>query len=163
MLDYVYGHDELVANFVAQLIPSCRARGFNASALKAMGIIDQDGKLIAGMVYHNWDPEAGVLEMSGAALPGKQWLTRETIKRMYQYPFLQCGCQMIFMRVEAADERLLRQLAALNYSFIKIPRLGGRDRDIVLCLLTVENWATNKFCRRLKHHLDAAPALKEAA
>jgi len=56
MLDYVYGHDQLIAQFVAQLIPSCRARGFNASALTAMGIIDGDGRLVAGMVYHNWDP-----------------------------------------------------------------------------------------------------------
>jgi len=93
MLDYVYGHDQLIAQFVAQLIPSCRARGFNASALTAMGIIDGDGRLVAGMVYHNWDPEAGVLEMSGAALPGVQWLSRETIRRMYSYPFLQCDCQ----------------------------------------------------------------------
>jgi hypothetical protein len=163
MLDYIYGHDETVARFVAQLIPACRERGFSSLALRAIGVIE-DGNLIAGFVYHNWDPDAQVIEMSGAALPGKQWLTRETIKRFWRYPFIDCGCQMTLMRVDAKDERLLRQLKALNYAFIMVPRLGGRDKDTVLCLLTREAWEANKFNRRLKHHLDAAQLpLNEAA
>ena len=56
MLDYVYGHDALIADFVARLIPHCR-RGFGPN-IKAMGVIE-GGDLIAGIVWHNWDPEAG--------------------------------------------------------------------------------------------------------
>jgi RimJ/RimL family protein N-acetyltransferase len=159
MLDYVYGHDEAVARFVAALIPEVRNRGFGNC--KALGIIE-DGRLIAGLVYHNWDPDSGTIEMSGAALPGHQWLSRETIRRMYVYPFRDCGCQLVIMRVAADNERLLRQLAALNYSFIRIPRLLGRNRDAVVCLLTDEAWAANKFCRRFKHHLEQ-PQHSEAA
>lgn len=163
MLDYVYGYDDVVSRFVAQLIPACGERGL-PPASKAFGVIDEQGRLIAGMVYHHYDPQSGVIEMSGAALPGYQWLSRETIKRMYQYPFLQIGCQMVIMRVAADDQRLLRQLAALNYSFIRIPRLLGRDRDAVICLLTREDWEANKFCKRLKHHLEDAQApIEEAA
>jgi len=161
MLDYVYGHDQLVADFVAQLIPSCRGRGLPKDA-RAWGVIDENGRLVAGMAYHNFDPDAGTIEMSGAALPGVQWLTRETIRRMYVYPFLQLGCQMVLMRVDAEDTRLLRQLAALNYSFITIPRLLGRGKDSVLCLLTEEDWRASKFQKRFKHYLDAQP-LEEAA
>ena len=63
MLDYIYGHDAIIADFVAQLIPHCR-RGFGP---KAVGIGVVDGNvLIAGIVYHNWDPEAGIIEISGA-------------------------------------------------------------------------------------------------
>ena len=101
MLDYVYGHDAIVADFVAHLIPHCR-RGFGPQAV-AVGVVD-GSVLIAGIVYHNWDPEAGIIEISGAALPGVQWLTRETLKRMYRYPFFVCGCQMKVMRVPADDE-----------------------------------------------------------
>jgi hypothetical protein len=102
MLDYIYGHDEIVAHFVAQLIPVMGGRDF-APASKAIGVID-DGRLIAGLVYHNWDEKAGVIEMSGAALPGRYWMTRETLKRIYQYPFIQMGCQMVLMRC-AEDNR----------------------------------------------------------
>lgn len=161
MLDYVYGHDQLVADFVAQLIPSCRGRGMPEKS-KAWGVIDKNGRLVAGMVYHNYDPDAGTIEMSGAALPGVQWLTRETIRRMYTYPFLQLKCQMVLMRVDADDERLLRQLASLNYAFIKIPRLLGRHKDSVVCLLTEEDWIASKFQQRFKHYLEA-PTLEEAA
>lgn len=150
MLQFVYGHDQIIAQFVASLIPHCRA-GFGPNVM-AIGVVEgQD--LIAGIVYHNFDPGAGIIEMSGAALPGRSWLTRETLKRMYRYPFHVCGCQMTVMRVPADDVRLLRILAAYNYMLIRTPRMFGRDRDGVLCLLTVEDWEANKFNRRLKHHL----------
>src|SRR5215510_5207780 len=136
MLHYLYGHDETVADFVARLIPHCRARGFGAC--KAIGVLDDDGRLVGGVVYNNYDPEAGCIEISGAAT-SPRWLTRETIARMYQYPFLQVGVQMIVQRTPAENERLLRQLAAYDYMFVKVPRMFGRERDGVLCLLTRED------------------------
>lgn len=158
MLDYVYGHDEIVSRFVAALIPHCR-RGFGAC--KAIGVID-DGKLVAGIVYYNYDPEAAIIEIAGAALPKTHWLTRETLKQMYQYPFLQLGCQMVVQRTPADSEALLWVLARFDYAFVKIPRLFGRDRDGVVCSLTREAWENNKFNRRLKHHVEPS-SLDEAA
>lgn len=160
MLDYVYGHDELIANFVAELIPELHGRPL-AKTSKAIGVINADGQLIAGMVYHNWDPESGTIEMSGAATDPK-WLSVETLRRVYQYPYLQLGCQLTYMRVSAENDRLLRQLAAFNYSFIRMPRMLGRDRDAVLCQLTYEAWADNKICRRYKHHLEDLRASEAA-
>src|SRR5262245_49339050 len=102
-MDWIYGHDDVVAPFVAQLIPECRERGFGRCV--TLGIIDNDGHLMAGIVYHHYDPDAGVIEMSGGALPGRIWLMQDTLRRMYQYPFLQLGCQMVLMRVAADNER----------------------------------------------------------
>ena len=53
MLGYVYGHDAAVCDFVSQMIPSVRMFGFPDTS-KAIGVIE-DGRLIAGIVYHNWD------------------------------------------------------------------------------------------------------------
>lgn len=158
--DYVYGHDKLIADFVADLIPELHGRSL-AHASKAMGVVSADGKLVAGVVWHNWDPFGLTMEMSGSSIDPR-WLTAETLKRMYQYPYLQLGCQMTYMRVAESNERLLRQLAAFNYSFIRLPRMLGRDKDMVLCLLTFEAWADNKICRRYKHHLEDLRA-QEAA
>lgn len=160
-IEYVYGHDHLVAQFVASLIPDLHGRQL-AQASKTFGVIDEDGRLIAGMVYHNWSPESGTIEMSGAATEPR-WLTVETLRRMYVYPYLQLGCQMTYMRVAADNERLLRQLAAFNYSFILLPRMLGKDRDMVLAQLTFEAWADNKVCRRYQHHLGKVMQLEEAA
>jgi RimJ/RimL family protein N-acetyltransferase len=155
MLDYVYGQDEVVAHAVAQMIPAVRERGFGKC--KAIGVIDGDGRLLAGIVYHNWSPEAGVIEISMAALPKTKWLTRETLHRMFEYPFDQIGVQMIMHVVPADDERSLRQIAVAGHMFIKVPRLLGRDRDAVLCLLTREAWDASKFKR------PAIERMKEAA
>ena len=157
VLNYVYGHDEVISQFVAQMIPSVRGRGFGNC--KAIGIVE-GGMLIAGLVYHNYDPGAGVIEISGAALPGQFWLTRETIRHMYQYPFLVCGCQMVVQRTPAEDERLLYMLLRYDYTLHKIPRLFGHDKDGVICCLTREAWEANSFNKRLKHH---EPQLSEAA
>ena len=162
MLDYVYGHDQEIAQFVAAMIPACRERGFGNC--RAIGVVE-GGLLIAGVVYHNWNPDAGVLEMSAAALPGHHWLTQETIKRMYQYPFLFCDCQMVMNIVPASDEQHLYVLSRFGYSLIRIPRLLGRDKDSVVCLLTREDWEANKFCKRYRHHIivDAPDLAEEAA
>jgi hypothetical protein len=127
-LKYVFGQDELVADFVAQMIPHVRRRGFG-KACRAIGVVDADNELIAGFVYHNLSEEAGLIEISAAALPGRLWVTPETLKTMYQFPFLQCGCQMVLHKVLSTNERMLRQFAALNCKLIAIPRLFGRERD----------------------------------
>jgi hypothetical protein len=115
-------------------------------------VVDHDGSLLAGLIYYNWDPDAQIIEMAGASR-SPRFLTRETIRRQYQYPFLQLGVQMIVQRTPADDTRLLRQLATYNYAFIKMPRLFGRDRDGVICMLTIEDWQNNRFNKRLHHHV----------
>jgi RimJ/RimL family protein N-acetyltransferase len=155
---YLLDQHELVANFVSAMIPHVAARGFGAC--RAIGIVDDKDELVAGLVYSHYDPQAGHLEISGAALPGRPWATRETLRIMHAFPFGQCGCQMVVMRVAASDERLLRQLRALGYELIGVPRLFGRDRDGMLCYLTDDAWKANKITRRL---LRASKQQQEAA
>ena len=160
-LDYVYGYDGLVSAFVARLIPHCQ-RGFGHN-ISTIGIIEADsGDMVAGIVYHDRNPDAGLIEISAAALPGEPWLSRETLKRMYQYPFHGCNCQMVVQRIPADDERQEWMMSRFGFMLIKVPRMYGRERDGVLALLTVEDWASNKFNRRFGHHLRPEPA-REAA
>jgi RimJ/RimL family protein N-acetyltransferase len=154
MLRYITDKPELVAAAVAKAIPHMFGRGFGKCS--AIGVQDKDGRLIAGIVYHSWNPELGVIEMSMAALPGTRWLTRETLRRMYSYPFEELGCQQVFSWQYADAERNLRQLAAYNYSFIRVPRMCGRNRDAVLCLLSDDAWRANKFNRDRKLELEEA-------
>ena len=109
----------------------------------------------------NNDQDFGINEMHGASNEPHR-LTRSTNERMYRYPFVQVGVQMLVQRTPVENERLLRQLAAYDYHFIKIPRMFGRGKDGVLCCLTYEAWAGNRFNKRFGHHLDAVP-IEEAA
>ena len=143
MLDYVYGHDEAVAHFVAQLIPECRARGFGKC--KAIGVVDEAGKLLGGLVYHKWFPEVGTIEISGAAVPGTNWLSRRTIQIMYDYPIHQVGCQMVIKSTMADNYIVLRIMAAVGFDLHYIKRLGGRDKDGVVGTLTQEQWEKSRY------------------
>ena len=145
MLNYVYGQNQAVSDAVAAMIPQMHGRGFGKCS--AIGVLDGQ-VLVAGIVYHNWEPDAEIIEMSVAALPGVPWLSRETIHRMYEYPFGQLGCQMVINRMAADDERLLAQCARLGYDLIKFPRMLGRDRDGVIGQLTIEAWKANPMSER---------------
>ena len=87
MHQYIFGHNEIVANFVASLIPECRERGFGKCT--AIGIASEQGELLGGLVYRNWHPEFGTIEISGAAVPGTNWFSRRTIQVLHDYPFHQ--------------------------------------------------------------------------
>jgi len=154
-LKYVTGHDKLVADFVTSIK---RALGdpdyaFNVDRIRTIGVLDSNNELIAGLIYHGYAPAQGVIELTVEALPKKQWLTRSTLAVMFQYPFIECGCQMLMTKTSLRHEHVLRMLAALNFQFINIPRIYGRDRDGVLCLLTDDDWKANKICRRFRHDL----------
>jgi RimJ/RimL family protein N-acetyltransferase len=161
MHQYVYGHDEVVANFVASLIPECRERGFGKC--RAIGIADAEGKLLGGLVYRNWCPELGTIEISGAALPGTNWLSRRTVQIMYDYPFYQVGCQMVIKTTMADNEIVLRIMAAVGFTLHHIKRLGGRDRDGVVGTLTVEDWEQSRYNVNRHRPVKTANQLDEAA
>jgi hypothetical protein len=156
MLRYVYDQDLLVADFVARAkIASGHTKraGFPDKNLRAIGIIDERNELIAGIVYFNYNPEAGTIEMSVEALPKQRWLTPTTLAVMFQYPFVHCGCQMLITKTMARSTHVLRMLAAMNFALILHPRAGGRYEDGVVAQLTYEDWLDSKFCKRFGHHI----------
>lgn len=155
MLHYVYGHDKAIADFVAQMIPHCR---YGFGNCKTIGVIDAAGRTIAGIVFHNWNPQFGLIEITAAALPRSRWFMRETIRRMYGYPFDIAQAQMILHWVRADNTPLLRQLAAIGCTRTLVPRMFGRDMDAMLCTLTCEQWKANRINKRINR-----PMLEEAA
>jgi len=143
MLGYVFDRSDIVAPFVAALIPECRERGFGKCS--AIGILREDGELVGGLIYRNWCAEVGTIEISGAAIPGTNWLSRRTVQIMYDYPFYQVGCQMVIKTTMADNEIVLRILASIGFTLHYIKRLGGRDRDGVVGTLTVEDWEQSRY------------------
>ena len=161
-LKYIYGQDRVVADFVARSKLASGftewKSGFGTKNLTAIGIANDDNELIAGLVYFDWHPEAGTIEVSIDAVPKQRWLTPQTLAIMFQYPFLDCGCQMLITRTSDKAEHVQRMLAAMNFQLIRIPRAGGRNEDGVIALLTYEDWLEAKFCKRYGHHLRDAKA-----
>ena len=140
----VLGCDQAVAAWTAARIEGC-ARGFGKCS--AIGVA-HDGDLIAGVVFHDWNPEAEIIELSAAATD-RRWMTRSNVTGILNYPF--GFCQMVVSRF-APDGPPRRIFNALGADEFVIPRLRGRDADGVLATLTREQWATSPMNKERLHH-----------
>lgn len=142
-----------IARFVGSHVEGGE-RGFDGNV--CMGVIKtgERPELIAGVVYHNWSPEAGTIELSAAAT-SKLWLTRPVLKAMFSYPFEQVGCQMIVLRVSERNTTMVS--IALRYGFKShlIPRLRGRDEAEHILTLTDDDWRHNRFNEETTRHVKA--------
>lgn len=144
----VYGLSDPVKAHVASLIPKCAERGLPDDGV-AIGVARDDGVIVGGMVYHGYDPDAGVIELSVASTD-KRWFTRPILYGLFSYPFDGLGCQMVCSRVSARDTALRRMKRAYGFDEHVIPRLFGRCEDGILYTLTKEQWKANGFHREHK-------------
>jgi RimJ/RimL family protein N-acetyltransferase len=127
-----------------------------AAAARVMAVYD-GMNLLAVMVYHNWDPQAGVIEISGAA-ESPRWLTRQTLHSLYAYPFDMLGCQVVVQRNAASNKRVNRILKKLGFHPFTIPRLRGRTEDEIVWTLTVEDWRASAHGKSVRKELGTKAA-----
>jgi RimJ/RimL family protein N-acetyltransferase len=134
-------HHRMVA-FADSLI-GCHGRGFGECA--TLGVFAQD-LLIGVVVFHNWQPEAGVIEISAASTTPR-WLRRHVLDRIFSWSFIDRGCQMVVARISEENKPLHRIFHAYGFKSIVIPRLRGRDEDERIFTLTDDDWRASKFKR----------------
>jgi RimJ/RimL family protein N-acetyltransferase len=150
----LHGHSARVEKFVSEMIPRC-ADGFGPAY--GVGIINEDGLLVAGMVFHGWDVPAQTIEFSGASITPK-WMTRQVLHEVFSYAFDFLGCQMIMTRNSASNKRLHRQLKAFGFTRWDVPRLFGRTEDGVFWTLTDTDWRASPFYLKDMKHVEAKAA-----
>lgn len=140
----LFGHDEAVARFVADLTIGPADFG----KCKAIGVLDDEDRLLAGMVFHDWQPGPGLIQISSASTTAR-WLTAEVRHIMFSYPFDQLGCQMVVLQVSAKNARMVRIAKAFGFTPYLIKRMRGRDEDGYVFTLTDDDWRNSKFTRKI--------------
>lgn len=135
--------NQAVASFVASGIAGCERGWENFTTL---GLIEGD-RLVAGVVFHNYAPEAAVIEIS-AASTSRRWLTRPMLKGMFGYPFDQLGCQMVVLRVSERNAVMIGIAERFGFTAYRIPRLRGREEAEILFTLTDDDWRAHPVNRR---------------
>lgn len=135
--------NQAIAAFVAAHIEGCE-RGF--ADFTTLGVIDK-GMLAAGVVFHNYQPEAAVIELS-AASTSKRWMTRPVLKAMFDYPFEEIGCQMVVLRVRERNAGMVAIAERFGFTPHRIPRLGGRDDAEIIFTLTDDDWQAHPINQR---------------
>lgn len=97
----LFGADDLVIRWAGRAIP-----GFIPSpGAKALGVVHH-GNLVAGVIYERFN---GVhMEVAITARTGSPWASRQALKHLFGYPFVQMGCVAISALVPMSN------LASLN-------------------------------------------------
>ena len=129
----------MVERFVAGLLGY--PRGFGEC--QAVGFLDRDGKLVAGVVYHQYQPEQGVIEIS-AASTCRNWLNRARLAEIFDYPF-RIGCRLVVARIGEHNARARRIWRSLGSDEYVIPALRSPTESEVIYTLSAEKWRAGKF------------------
>lgn len=109
-----------------------------------MAVADED-QLVAGVVYHNYQPRSQTIEISSAS-KRRKWMSRAVIREAIDMPFTVLGCQAVLAR-HSEDAKHIRHIwNALGAEEYIIPRLRGRNEPAeCVAVLTQEAWQTSPF------------------
>lgn len=143
-MQMLYGYSQAVIEWVGQFIEGGE-RGFDNGV--AIGVVNAEGSLVAGIVYHNWAPGAGVIEMTAAATDPR-WMTRNVLRSVFLYPFGQIGCQAVVFLRNSDNERVGKLLRGIGVTEYEIPRLGGVNTSKFVGVLTREDFMASRWMRK---------------
>lgn len=132
--------NERVGAFVSKLI---WGHGEQIAYFCSMGVFDGDS-LVAGTLYHNWQPESGVIELTSSSTT-KRWLTRTVIRAMFTLPFDTLDCQMGVLRVSERNESMVRIARSFGFNEVFVPRLRGRDEGEFIFTYTDDQWRASPY------------------
>lgn len=119
----LFGHSELVAQWVLERIPDVQTFG----KCEAIGVGNAEtGRLYAGVVYHDYQAAFETINMSIASI-SPMFATRGTIRALLHYPFEQMGCNLVAAVARSTNEKSIRFLMGTG----KRPGVGFK-RDGIL-------------------------------
>lgn len=100
------------------------------------GVEDEEGRLIAGVAFDNYNVAA--IQIHVAALPGKNWVTKDLLARVFSYPFEQLGVKKLIGLVGSTNADALRFDLALGFRIEATLKDAYPDGDLVLLTMTRE-------------------------
>lgn len=140
----LYGHTEFVRSWVKARIGVMSAGDFGAST--ALGVMDRE-RLIAGVVYHDWQPGFRTIQISCAAASPK-WAQRRILAELLAYPFRQIGVNRVTCVTSADDGRTRKFLEGLGMTLEGIGIEGFGDKDAASYRLLKREWEAGRFHRQ---------------
>jgi len=137
----VYDHQQAIQRFVENGLWQGRRHFDNCYCL---GFANATEGLVAGMVYHNYDPDTGVVELS-AFSSRRDWTNRERVHRVFDLPFSTWGVRLLVARMSEHNHRargVFSRLGAREYVLADLRAPGEAEALAVLCR---GQWQQSKF------------------
>jgi RimJ/RimL family protein N-acetyltransferase len=100
----LFGHNDVVAEWVFRHIPGMPRPFGNAVAI---GVMDEAERPMAGVVFHDYEPEFRTIQLSAAAITPR-WASRNILKTILQYPFEELKLQKVWTATKHDNLRALK-------------------------------------------------------
>lgn len=149
----LYGHAEEVAAWVGWRIPLTRKRMERSPGVApfgpayAIGVLDQSNTLIAGVVYHNWDPDCQTMELSFAA-DTSRWLTRNLIRELMDYAFSTVGVNRVHSLTPKSYTAARRFIETFGFKREGVATDGfGPGEHAIISRLLKREWLETKWAK----------------
>lgn len=108
-----------------------------------MAVMD-GGKIVAGTLFYDWDPESGVLQMTSASTTAR-WLTRPVVRAMFSMAFDLIGAQLAVLRVAESNTGMVAIAQRFGFRGALIPRLRGRNEAEWIFTLSDDDWRASRY------------------
>lgn len=137
----VFGFEDCVVPTVMHLCGLERDFG----ECQTLALVDKDDNIVGGVVFHNWSPENGVIEVSVGS-SNARWLTRSVMKAVFGYAYDTCGCHAVIARTDKNNpsRRIWKALGADEHV---INHLRGPNEPEYIYVLPKEAWDRSRFAR----------------
>ena len=136
-----WAHPDQDGDLYAEIIRFIGTRVWGEDALAPGGTaagIFRNQAMVAGVAFHNWQPDFGTVELSCAG--SGNWLTRGILSEVMGYAYGALKAQAVIMTM-AHDNMAARSLCSkMGSKEYIIPRLMGRDKSMVIGVITSESW-----------------------
>lgn len=132
MSELLFGCDAAVAEWVAQRIPDVDV-GFGPCS--AIGVIS-NGKMMAGVVYHDFQPRLGTIQLSMAAV-NPMWARRANLRALLSYPFNQLGVFKAWIATASDNTHGLKTFEHIGFKreAVLAHQFGRKRHAIVMRML----------------------------
>lgn len=143
MIHSTWSHPKEVAAFVSNGLWGGRREITNC---QAVGFFNEIEGLIAGVLFHNYDPDTSAIELT-AYSAHRKWLNKARVREIFRYPFDDVRLRLCVARMSEHNTRPLRMWRAFGASLHRIPDLRADGEAEVIAVLRLGDWKNSKFAR----------------
>lgn len=119
-------------------------RGIDWGPCEAIGVADEDDNLIGGVVFSNYQPHFGNIEVSFAAIR-RSWLTPNLVRGLLSYPFDQLGVRRITTLTPKRNRSARQFLKKFGFVEEGNVRGGFGTDDMIISGLLAKEWSEHRY------------------
>lgn len=141
------GQGAFVADWVAERIAYVE-NGAAFGPCNAIAVLSEDGKILGGVVYHDYHPGRRGIELSFASA-SKRWLTQPIISALLRYPFEELDCIRCTGCTPRRATSARRFLDHFGFKREGVVRWGFGDDHMIISGLLRSEWEKSRWAKPL--------------